>query len=58
MNLTEPQRLQLFDKVVSLVETKYYDRTFGVQNWSQRAQEYRDRIVRAQDADVFEHEVG
>jgi carboxyl-terminal processing protease len=58
MNLTEPQRLQLFNKVVSLVETKYYDRTFGGQNWSQRAQEYRDRIFQAKDADTFEHEIG
>jgi C-terminal processing protease CtpA/Prc len=58
MNLTETKRLQLFDKVVSLVEAKYYDRTFGGQNWSQRAQEFRDRIVRAKDVDTFEYEVG
>lgn len=58
MNLTERQRLQLFDKIVSLVETKYYDRTFGGQNWSQRTHEYRDRILRAKDAYAFEYEVG
>jgi C-terminal processing protease CtpA/Prc len=58
MNLTESQRLQLFNKVVSLVETKYYDRSFGGQNWSQRAHEHRDHIVRAKDPDTFEQEVG
>jgi hypothetical protein len=35
MNLTEKQRHRLFGKIVSLVETKYYDRTFGGHNWQE-----------------------
>ncbi len=57
MNLTEKQRQRLFDKIVSLVETKYYDRTFGGHNWRQLAAAHRERIVTAQDPIQFEESV-
>ncbi|MFL6302742.1 MAG: S41 family peptidase, partial [Candidatus Sulfotelmatobacter sp.] len=51
------QRQQLFDKIVSLVETKYYDRTFAGHNWQQLAAAHRDRILAAQDPIQFEEKI-
>ena len=57
MNLTEKQRQRLFDKIVSLVETKYYDRAFGGHNWKELAAAHRDQILTAQDPLQFEGRV-
>ena len=57
MNWTAKQRQQLFDKIVSLVETKYYDRTFGGHNWKELAAAHRDQTLAAQDPLQFEERV-
>jgi len=54
MELTQDDRRQLFDKIVSLVETKYYDRTFGGRNWSELARAQRDAIIGARETQEFE----
>ena len=54
MELTHDDRRQLFDKIVSLVETKYYDPTFGGRNWSELARAQRDAILGAKETQEFE----
>jgi len=54
MNLTVNQRKQLFDKIVTLVQTKYYDPSFGGRDWNAIATANRAQIVDAPDRAAFE----
>lgn len=57
MNLTPDNKKQLFSKIASLVQEKFYDPGFNGRDWQQLVSQYRDRIEAAPSTKAFEDSV-
>src|SRR5690348_6991618 len=57
MELNRPEREKILKKVIKLVQNRFYDPTLNGRNWPGLVAERRDRILNAEDAEVFEREM-
>jgi carboxyl-terminal processing protease len=55
--LTRAERDQLLSKIEELVQTKFYDPTFGGKNWNQIVARHREAILNADSNNTFEDNV-
>ena len=57
MSLTRPDRQALLTKIDELVTTKYYDPSYGGNDWKLIVSSYRDQILEAETTEEFERAV-
>jgi C-terminal processing protease CtpA/Prc len=55
--MTQNHKNELLTKIVRLVRERYYDPTFGGQDWNAVVDTHRQRIITARDSEAFEAEV-